>query len=85
MYPAVPTFSSFNPKAWTDFRRAFTEYVKHVGTLEKVVVTEPDENIGPITYTVDKLTTSSTGMPLLPEAVRNKHGKGNEKDSGINH
>ena len=77
--PAVPTFESFNPKAWADFRQAFTEYVKHVGSLEKVTTSETITTEGTTTFTMDKLKTTPNGMPLLPEAVRNGHGKETKK------
>ena len=65
--PAVPTFESFNPKAWVDFRQAFTKYVKHVRSLEKVTTSETITTEHTTTFTMDKLKTTPNGMPLLPK------------------
>lgn len=77
--PAVPSFESFNPIAWADFRKAFTLYVKHIGALEKGDAPNAAEGEVGATFTMEDMTYASSGLPLLPAAVKNEFGTETKK------
>lgn len=77
--PSAPTFSSFNPKAWAEFNRAFKEYARHIASLEKIRPNEPAESGASTSFTLQDIQLSPSGLPLLPEAVRNNRGKETQK------
>lgn len=71
---STPTFALYNPKAWKAFSEAFTGYVKHISSLEKDPPNPAEATISNNNYSFENMTYAPSGLPLLPEAVKNDFG-----------
>ena len=76
--PSIPTFAVYNPAAWNAFRQAFTTYVKHIVVLEKGPPNSAEDKVLD-TYTMENMTFSTSGLPLLPQPVKNEFGTETKK------
>ena len=76
---SAPSFAVYNPSAWSAFRQAFTGYVKHIAALEKDSPNNAEQISPSATYTFENMTYAPSGLPLLPEAVKNEFGTETKK------
>ncbi len=53
---AAPTFELYNPGAWKAFRKAFTDYVKHIAALEKEAPNDAEHKATIDKYTLENMT-----------------------------